>query len=241
MTDEKPARKSKKEEINPFSFKSFLDSAKDVKPPDLTNEIFKREITLPQPKKISLFEDELSASFDLPEVDFVDKMSPKDDDDDDDDDEQLNNGINEEIKVKQKIIEQQNKRILKLEIKLNELINKEETENKTLELVVQQVEKNLLKTTERAVKSEKQCEALSSELVELKKKLKIANQENLILKSSLFTNSQDFKESLNETVCKLNSAADIAEKSLHDLLGGVGTLRLISSCLESLGKIKEAN
>ena len=108
-------------------------------------------------------------------------------------------------------------------------------------MVVQQVEKNLSKTTERAIKSEKNCEALNIELNELKIKLQIINQENCILKNNLFNNSQDIRDSLNDIVFKLNSASDTAENSLNSLLGGVKSLRLISNILESLGKIKETN
>jgi hypothetical protein len=145
------------------------------------------------------------------------------------------------LKIKEDVILEQNKKIAKLEKRLNDLLNKEENENKTLELVVQQVEKNLLKTTERAVKSEKNCESLSNELNEMKAKYKVLNQENLILKNSFILSKSDLKESINDVVIKLNRASDNAEKSLNVLLGGCAELRLISNCLESLGKIKEAH
>jgi len=48
-------------------------------------------------------------------------------------------------------------------------------------------------------------------------------------------------DSINDIVFKLNRASDNAEKSLNVLLGGCSELRLISNCLESLGKLKEAN
>ena len=178
-----------------------------------------------------LIQDDLSESFDLPEIDFDGKISVEA--------KFANNDLTENVKIKDEIIEEQKNKIIHLEKKIKELINNEENENKTLEMVVQQVEKNLLKTTERAVKSEKNCEALNNELNELKLKLKILSQENLILKKNLLNNNQDIMDSINDIVFKLNNASDTAEKSLNSLLGGVGSLRLIANILESLGKIKE--
>jgi rubrerythrin len=148
--------------------------------------------------------------------------------------------MEEDLKNKQDIIIEQNKKILKLEKRLNELMHKEEKENKTLELVVQQVENNLLKTTERAIKSEKNCESLNNELNEMKAKYKVLNQENLIIKNSLIQSKCDIKDSINDIVFKLNRASDSAEKSLNVLLSGCNELKLISNCLESLGKITDA-
>ena len=80
-----------------------------------------------------------------------------------------------------------------------------------------------------------------NELNELKIKFKLLNQENLVLKTSLCNNNIDLKDSVSDIVLKLNNASDTAEKSLNNLLSGVGQLRLISSFLESLGKIKETS
>ena len=108
-------------------------------------------------------------------------------------------------------------------------------------MVIQQVEKNLIKTTERALESEKTCEALTHELNEAKLKIKYLNKENGVLKSSLLSSSQDVRNDIGGIVAQLNSASDTAEKSLTSLMSGVETLRFISVCLESVGKIKQVD
>ena len=60
-------------------------------------------------------------------------------------------------------------------------MDKEENENKVLELAVQQVEKNLEEATKRAVASENTVELLKLETTQLKLQIKSLTSENLLL------------------------------------------------------------
>lgn len=78
----------------------------------------------------------------------------------------LESTLNEDDK--DKIIKEQNERIDHLEKKIKQLKLNEANENRTLEAMIQQVEKNLVETTKRAVESERCVEKMKVEIKQLK-------------------------------------------------------------------------
>jgi DNA repair exonuclease SbcCD ATPase subunit len=135
--------------------------------------------------------------------------------------------LKRKLKEKQSIINEQSNHIKQLEKTIKDLKKKEANENQALESIVQQVEKNLVKTTERAVESERNNEKLRQEIKQLK-------AENQLLKSL-----KKDENKISSFAAQINSAATQAETSLKQLLTGVDTLRLIAASIESYDKIKE--
>lgn len=144
--------------------------------------------------------------------------------------------LKKKLKEKQMIINNQTSHIKQLEKTIIDLKQKEVNENKALESIIQQVEQNLVKTTERAVESERNAEKLKQEVKQLKLQLVNLSNENQLLR-----NSQAIRDDsrLVGFSSQINSAASQAEVSLKQLLSGVETLRLIASSIESYDKINE--
>lgn len=147
--------------------------------------------------------------------------------------------LKKNINLKQKIIYDRDERILQLEKKIDQLKQNEANENKALEVIIQQVEENLVKTTKRAVEAERNVDKMKSEIEQFKFKIQILNTENQNLK--LTSPSTTETNSLNNIADQLNGAADSAENSLNQLMTGCKTLRLLAATLESLEKIKEVS
>ena len=141
------------------------------------------------------------------------------------------------LKEKQETISEQSTYIKQLEKTIKGLRKKEDTENKALESIIQQVEKNLVKTTERAVESERNAEKLKQEIKQLKLQVLNLSGENQLLKS--VQKNADTEVKLTQISNQINSAASQAETSLKQLLSGVDTLRLIAASIESFDKIRE--
>ena len=153
-----------------------------------------------------------------------------------------NQQLRQQIDSSRKQLSEQAALIKRLEMQIKTLKDREETENKTLEMMVQQVEQNLVKTTERAVKSEQHAEALKAELKQLKSHILALSTENTqlkLLKSAASNDSQ--QKRLEEYAGQLEMASNTAETSLKQLLGGLDSLRLISSGLKTFGKITEVD
>lgn len=72
------------------------------------------------------------------------------------------------LKEKQQTINEQSDRISQLEKKIIKLKQNEANENKALEDMIQQVEENLVKTTKRAVESERNVDKMKQDLKQLK-------------------------------------------------------------------------
>ena len=153
-----------------------------------------------------------------------------------------NKQLRQQIDSNRKQLADQAALIKRLEKQIKTLRDREETENKTLEMMVQQVEQNLVKTTERAVKSEQHAETLKAEIKQLKAHILTLGAENTqlkLLKSA--ANSESQQKRLEEYAGQLEMASNTAETSLKQLLGGLESLRLISSSLKTFGKITEVN
>ncbi len=84
----------------------------------------------------------------------------------------LETSLNEED-TKTQIIKEQSERISQLEKKIKKLKLNEANENKALEAIIQQVEENLVKTTKRAVESERSAEKMKLEIKQLKSQVNL--------------------------------------------------------------------
>lgn len=144
--------------------------------------------------------------------------------------------LKKKLKDKQQIINDQSTHIKQLEKTIKDLKQKEVNENKALESIIQQVEQNLVKTTERAVESERNADKLKQELKQAKIQLVNLNAENQMLRNAQLKRDDN---KLAQFSTQINSAATQAEQTLKQLLTGVDTLRLIASSIESFDKITD--
>ncbi|XP_075225462.1 lethal (3) 04053 isoform X2 [Lycorma delicatula] len=117
-----------------------------------------------------------------------------------------------------------------LESELSSLRSKEYEDTAGLEKMIEQVEDNLKRTTKRAVTAE-------SRVSKLKAEVKLLTNELIELKSQ--NTSKGTKPKVQRVACELRAAANSAERSLRQLLGGVDNLRLIASTLENKNQIEE--
>lgn len=238
---------------NPFSFKNFLTSdtnlpnADDL--PDLSLSPTKiqsnLDIVLP-PELVQDLVPDLDWSADIEKSTPANKFLIDDESLSESviDNQSVSNSalidrLKNELSEDKRVIAKQKEKIDKLEKRLKSLLDKEENENKTLELVVQQVEKNLEEATKRAIGSESTVELLKIEIVQLKGQLKALSNENLLLKSANLNLGRNLFITINDIANEINEAALSAENSLTYLNKGVSTLRLIASRLQSLEKISE--
>lgn len=203
---------------NPFSFTTYFEEDENLELPDIDTTLLNQGDLdgLPQLENVPI-------EFDFDErksIDFFDHE------------------INDNYEKSKELIAKQQQIIFNLEKRVKELESKEESEAKTLELLVQQVEKNLEKTTARALEAERNMEILKQEATQMKHQIKLLKNENQLLKSK---NSKDLFISIKKIAIDLNTSALSAEKSLSFLSNGVETLKLIASNLESLEKLQEVN
>lgn len=244
----KPPQVLGDDQNNPFSFKNFIEKTSDTGLPNV-NELpdVDTPLTLPPPLPLDL--PEIAQDF-IPDLDWDNDKhattsslssssaaaaaAPADET------RSRIERLEKENAECNKTISKQHEMIAKLEKRLKSLMEKEENENKTLELVVQQVEKSLEEATKRAVASESTVELLRIEISQLKSQVKALSNENLILKATnLNTKRSGLFVTIGEIANEINEAALAAENSLTYLGAGVSTLRLIASRLQSLEKISE--
>lgn len=228
--DEIPPEILTEPQNNPFSFKNFLSGA--TAKPDFESVHDLPDINLNTPSPLDL--PEIAQDLIIPDIEWSEKQST---------DTSLLENLSfekKELDDDKKTIEKQRVKIEKLEKKLKLLMDKEENENKVLELAVQQVEKNLEEATKRAVASENTVELLKLETTQLKLQIKSLTSENLLLKTANANLARNtIFTTLNGIADEINEAALAAENSLTYLGAGVSTLRLIASRLQSLEKISE--
>lgn len=226
--------------FSPPTPSSFLPSPPDFRPdhktnvnlsecqvlPDFLNESLLKDVAEVEEvakatRKLSL---EMPSYFDL-ESNLNDDLLPE-------------TGVHENM---QKVISEQTDRISHLEKKIKQLKRNEANENRALETMIQQVEENLVKTTKRAVESERNAEKMKLEIKQLKAQVSHLNTENHMLKQKSHLNDETESVKLADFAQQLNGAATNAEVQLKHLLSGCETLRLVAASLDSFGKIKEMN
>lgn len=147
-------------------------------------------------------------------------------------------------KTNEQIINEQQEHIKKLEKRINELTMKEELENKTLDVMVQQIEKNLEITTVRAIEAEKLVDKLKHENKTIKEKSQNLQVENELLRKEILELRANRSEpNLSQFSSTLRNAASSAEDSIKtfnaSIINGVYTLRQLADNLDSLNKIFE--
>ncbi|XP_060073141.1 endosome-associated-trafficking regulator 1-like [Ylistrum balloti] len=120
-----------------------------------------------------------------------------------------------------------------------EILQKKEAEDTAaLERMVQQVEANLITTTQRAVKAENTVSRLQAEVKTLQGRLTSMRAENEILRSG-DRGLADIRQRTCHVSQQLSTAASAAEQNIRQLLQGVDSLRQFSQILSSVEKITE--
>ncbi|XP_059139561.1 endosome-associated-trafficking regulator 1-like [Physella acuta] len=143
-----------------------------------------------------------------------------------------------ELMIERQSSSEKNQKLLQLKIDLERQKKKELEETAVLERAVQQVEENLVTTTNCAVQAE-------STVAMLKKEIKVLNSQikSLLLENEAYKSGDgglsDIRERTKYTADQLHTAAAGAEKNIKELLTGVDKLRLLSQVLASLEKVSE--
>jgi hypothetical protein len=145
------------------------------------------------------------------------------------------------IHDKQRIIDDQFNELMLLRKQLDKIKHKEDLENKTLEKMILNVEKNLQLTTERAIEAEKSVDRLKVENKNYKIQMQNLEAENLLLKnlSHIHASSACDSNTLQKFSVQLNTIANTAEQSFKQLFTGIDNIRLLASAIESFDKIKD--
>lgn len=241
-------KKSNPIQSNPFSFKNYVDPGTDETcnlegkdNPFSFKNFLSEETSLPNLNELPDVPPIVDQALDLPEIaqDIIPDVDWTDADASLVQDDHLLTDLSElEIQNDKRTIAKQREKIEKLEKKLKLLMDKEENENKTLEMVARQVEKSLEEATKRAIASENTVEIQRIEIAQLKAQVKALSNENVLLKTANMGGNRLFV-TIGEIANEINEAALAAENSLTYLGAGVSTLRLIASRLQSLEKISE--
>lgn len=238
IADEQTADNADKPAVNPFSFKNFI-----TEPTLDENEL--PDLNLippppPPPPPLNEIPDlEWTTTSVETNINPTSESNVENDSNEEENEVDLVDQLKNEIKQDKKLIARQQEKIVKLEKRIEELIAKEENENTTLELVIQQVEKNLEEAKLRAVASESTVELLKLELAQLKTQIKTLTAENLLLKTYNVNIGKNVFKTIYDIAGQINEAASSADATLKHLNSGVSTLRLIASRLESLEKLTE--
>ncbi|OWF35084.1 serologically defined colon cancer antigen 3 homolog [Mizuhopecten yessoensis] len=120
-----------------------------------------------------------------------------------------------------------------------EILQKKEAEDTAaLERIVQQVEANLITTTQRAVKAENTVTRLQTEVKTLQGRLTNMRTENEVLTSG-DRGLAEIRQRTTHVSKQLSTAASGAEQNIRQLLQGVESLRQFSQILSSVEKITE--
>ena len=149
-----------------------------------------------------------------------------------------NSNYQKQLNEKKLIIVEQQKKLEQYQKQLDAIKKKEDQETKTLENIILNIEKNLEKTTKRAIEAENLVDKLKTENKSLKSQVQSLSNENELLKLNS-NNSSSMKQIINGYSEQLSQAAGSGEQIIKQLLSGVDTLKLLAKSLESIGKIHE--
>lgn len=150
---------------------------------------------------------------------------------------QDNSRLRSELSEARRINERDAKRIDTMEEELKRLRLREAEDAKTLEAMVQHVEANLKRTTERAVSAENTITTLKKEIKSLK-----SENSTLVSENKKFKEGKDIlelRERAHTASLKLAGAAKDAESNLKQLMAGVDILKLMAETLACFDKLSE--
>ncbi|XP_071823627.1 uncharacterized protein [Apostichopus japonicus] len=148
-----------------------------------------------------------------------------------------NSRLRSELAEARRLNDRDAKRIDTMEEELKRLRLREAEDAKTLEAMVQHVEANLKRTTERAVSAENTITTLKKEIKALKSENSTTLSENKKFKEG--KDVLELKERAHTASLKLAGAAKDAESNLKQLMAGVDILKLMAETLACFDKLSE--
>ncbi|XP_074645752.1 uncharacterized protein LOC141902021 [Tubulanus polymorphus] len=151
-----------------------------------------------------------------------------------------NEHLRREMEDNQRLAQKESQRVAELLRDREKSQTKEAEETAAMATMIQQVEANLITSTQRAVKAENTVTKLKQEMKSLQNELTCLNAENEILRAG-HPASADVHDQTKYVSQQLLAAANTAEQTLKQLIGGVDNLKLMSDILSSLGKISSAS
>jgi len=131
-------------------------------------------------------------------------------------------------------------RIDKLEDELRTTRKREQEETATLENVVQMVEENLRKTTQRALEAEANVSKLKDEIKFLREETITRSQHEKIVDDYEFR-LDSIREKSRDVAKFMHTAANKSEPLLKQLLSGVASLHVYAEQFENIDKIADVN
>jgi len=158
--------------------------------------------------------------------------------------EEENKMLQQNIKQLEKdLVNQQEssrKWIDKLEDELRTTRKREQEETATLENVVQMVEENLRKTTQRALEAEANVSKLKDEIKFLREETITRSQHEKIVDDYEFR-LDSIREKSRDVAKFMHTAANKSEPLLKQLLSGVASLHVYAEQFENIDKIADVN
>ncbi|XP_071451863.1 endosome-associated-trafficking regulator 1 [Hetaerina americana] len=169
---------------------------------------------------------------------------------------QENDRLRWELDICRRQLSEESMRVQSLEHELYNMRRRESEETATLAKSIEQVEDNLKRTTRRAVSAETTVSKLKQEIKAIMVEMSELRRENDRLQGCfrggggkkgedpMVTGVAAHQPGLEERVPQqvageILAAANTAEHSLRQLLGGVDTLRVLAATLESMYRIQE--
>ncbi|XP_071957658.1 uncharacterized protein [Antedon mediterranea] len=139
--------------------------------------------------------------------------------------------------------EKDNKKMREMESEIRRLKQREAEDAKALETMVQHVEDNLRRTTDRAVAAENHVSKLKQEIKHLKSHIHHMQSEPKGAAAAEDNNGDlnAIRLKAQATSLKLASLSRDAEQQFKQLLGGVETLKVIAETLACIDKVVEDN
>ncbi|XP_071082639.1 endosome-associated-trafficking regulator 1-like [Haliotis cracherodii] len=149
-----------------------------------------------------------------------------------------NQKLKQTVDDTKKLAVKETERVSELLKQMERQQKKEAEETAVMERAVQQVEANLVTTTQRAVKAENTVAKLRQEVKTLQNKISALQRDRD--SSSTEDGLSAIRERTKYASDQLAAAADTGEQTIKQLLTGVDKLRLLSQVLASIDKITDA-
>ncbi|XP_070575638.1 endosome-associated-trafficking regulator 1-like isoform X2 [Ptychodera flava] len=151
---------------------------------------------------------------------------------------QENKSLKRDLLDAQNAATQESERVAAMLGEMKKVQQREAEDTQALENMVQQVEENLRLTTTRAVAAENMVTQLKQEVKALKGQMAVLSSEKQQLEAER-ANVSAITQTAQTAAEKLSVGATTAELAINQLLGGVGTLKLISETLSSIAVVTE--
>ncbi|XP_033114076.1 uncharacterized protein LOC117114512 isoform X2 [Anneissia japonica] len=152
-----------------------------------------------------------------------------------------NTKLKKELQDSKRHSEKDNKKMREMESEIRRLKQREAEDAKALETMVQHVEDNLRRTTDRAVAAESHVSKLKQEIKHLKSHIHHMQSEPKSAPPEEVSNGDlgAIRVKAQATSLKLASLSRDAEHQLKQLLSGVETLKVVAETLACIDKVVE--